>query len=52
MGDGEAPEIPDDVRIEVAWRYIQAYQLITGSDFVPAGNEEDKSAYMRLFNEK
>lgn len=32
-GDGEAPEIPDQVRIEVAWRYVQAYQLITGDDF-------------------
>ena len=37
MGHGEAPEIPDDVRIETAWRYIQAYQLITGEDFVPQG---------------
>ncbi|HUX22742.1 MAG TPA: phosphoribosylaminoimidazolesuccinocarboxamide synthase [Spirochaetia bacterium] len=33
MGDGEPPEIPDEVRIEVAWRYIQAYELITGTDF-------------------
>lgn len=37
MGHGEAPEIPDDVRIETAWRYIQAYQLITGEDFFPRG---------------
>lgn len=37
MGDGDAPEIPDEVRIEVAWRYIQAYQLITGEDFDPIG---------------
>ena len=35
MGHGEAPEIPDDVRIETAWRYIQAYQLITGREFIP-----------------
>ncbi len=34
-GEGEPPEIPDDVRTEVAWRYIQAYQLITGQEFVP-----------------
>ena len=37
MGHGEAPEIPDDVRIETAWRYIQAYQLITGVEFFPRG---------------
>jgi phosphoribosylaminoimidazole-succinocarboxamide synthase len=33
MGDGEVPEIPDQERVEVAWRYIQAYQLVTGEDF-------------------
>jgi phosphoribosylaminoimidazole-succinocarboxamide synthase len=37
MGDGEAPDIPDEVRVEVAWRYIQAYQTITGEDFQPEG---------------
>lgn len=36
MGDGEAPEIPSDVQIEVAWRYIQACQMITGQNFRPA----------------
>ena len=35
MGDGDSPEIPDEVRIEVAWRYIQAYEQITGTEFVP-----------------
>ena len=40
MGDGEPPVIPDEVRVEVAWRYIQAYQLITGSDFSPSGRTE------------
>lgn len=41
MGDGAAPNIPDEVRIEVAWRYIQAYELITGSEFQPkSGNAE------------
>lgn len=34
-GDGEPPAIPDEVRAEVAWRYIQAFQLITGEDFAP-----------------
>jgi phosphoribosylaminoimidazole-succinocarboxamide synthase len=35
MGDGEPPEIPDWVRVEVADRYIRAYELITGNRFVP-----------------
>lgn len=41
MGKGEPPEIPDEVRIEVAWRYIQAYQLITGRDFDPQSNNTE-----------
>ena len=41
MGSGTPPNIPDDVRIEVAWRYIQAYQLITGTNFVPSGNSAE-----------
>jgi phosphoribosylaminoimidazole-succinocarboxamide synthase len=35
-GDGEPPEIPDDIRIEVAWRYITAWEKITGSAFAPS----------------
>jgi phosphoribosylaminoimidazole-succinocarboxamide synthase len=34
-GDGPAPQIPDEVRIEVAWRYITAWQTITGKIFTP-----------------
>jgi phosphoribosylaminoimidazole-succinocarboxamide synthase len=33
-GDGVPPKLPDDVRIEAASRYIQAYELVTGGDFV------------------
>ncbi|MBN1524300.1 MAG: phosphoribosylaminoimidazolesuccinocarboxamide synthase [Spirochaetales bacterium] len=36
MGDGNAPEIPDDIRLEVALRYITAYETITGQTFVPS----------------
>lgn len=32
-GDGEIPVIPDDVRVETARRYIEAYELITGLKF-------------------
>ena len=34
-GDGPIPEIPDEVRVEAALRYIEIYELITGRDFVP-----------------
>jgi len=32
-GDGEAPVLTDEVRVEAARRYIQAYELITGEEF-------------------
>jgi phosphoribosylaminoimidazole-succinocarboxamide synthase len=34
-GDGEAPAITDDVRIQTAVRYAQAYEAITGEIFQP-----------------
>jgi phosphoribosylaminoimidazole-succinocarboxamide synthase len=34
-GDGAPPEIPDEVRIEVARKYVTAWQTITGRTFVP-----------------
>ncbi len=33
-GDGPIPHIPDDVRVEAARRYIEAYETITGTAFV------------------
>ena len=36
-GDGPAPEITDEIRIETAARYTEAYQAITGEIFEPAG---------------
>lgn len=38
-GDGAIPPIPDDVRIEAARRYIEAFEKITGTTFTP--NLED-----------
>ncbi|MBI2638628.1 phosphoribosylaminoimidazolesuccinocarboxamide synthase [Candidatus Peregrinibacteria bacterium] len=32
-GEGEVPPIPDEVRVETARRYIEAYELITGRKF-------------------
>jgi phosphoribosylaminoimidazole-succinocarboxamide synthase len=34
-GDGPIPALPDDVRVEAARRYIEAYETITGEAFVP-----------------
>jgi phosphoribosylaminoimidazole-succinocarboxamide synthase len=34
-GDGPAPRIPDDVRIETASKYVTAWETITGRQFVP-----------------
>jgi phosphoribosylaminoimidazole-succinocarboxamide synthase len=34
-GDGQAPEIPDDVRVEVARKYVTAWETITGRAFTP-----------------
>jgi len=33
-GEGQPPVMPDEIRIEAAKRYIQAYEVITGRDFV------------------
>lgn len=33
VGEGEVPEIPNEVRAETARRYIEAYELITGQTF-------------------
>ncbi len=33
MGDGEIPDIPEEIKVEVAKRYIQAYEEITGKEF-------------------
>ena len=33
-GDGPVPTIPDDVRVEAARRYVDAYERITGRAFV------------------
>lgn len=32
-GEGDVPPIPDEVRVETARRYIEAYELITGQQF-------------------
>ncbi len=50
MGEGEPPAIPDDVRIETAKRYVEAFEAITGEPFVPtAGSAEDEAAAVRAW---
>ena len=43
-GDGPAPAIPDDVRLEVGWRYITAWQTITGKTFTPRAGDAGREA--------
>jgi phosphoribosylaminoimidazole-succinocarboxamide synthase len=38
-GDGPAPKLTDDVRVEAARRYIQVCELVTGRPFVPDTEE-------------
>ncbi len=39
IGEGKIPAIPDEVKVEAAKRYIQAYEMITGKEF-EAKNED------------
>ncbi len=39
QGDGEAPAIPDEVRVETAFKYITAWQTITGDAFKPGSGD-------------
>ena len=34
-GDGPPPHIPDDVRVQVAWRYVTAWETIMSREFSP-----------------
>jgi len=41
MGEGTPPEFPDSFRVDIALRYIEAFERITGTAFKPAtGNPE------------
>jgi phosphoribosylaminoimidazole-succinocarboxamide synthase len=44
-GDGPAPALADDVRVEAARRYIQVCELLTGRPFVP--DTEEPNARIR-----
>jgi phosphoribosylaminoimidazole-succinocarboxamide synthase len=38
-GDGPPPQIPDDVRLKVAEKYIEAWETITGRTFTPRAQD-------------
>ena len=43
MGNGEAPEMTDEFRVETAERYMQAYEKITGQNFqAPIGSQVEQ----------
>ena len=42
MGEGEAPTLEDEFRVKTATKYIEAFERITGKDFVPeTGDQKD-----------
>ncbi len=45
MGDGEIPEIPTEIKLEVARRYIKAFEEITGTELKV---EENKNTLARI----
>lgn len=43
IGEGEIPEIPENVKVETARLYIEAYELITGQEFnAEVGSVEER----------
>lgn len=49
-GDGEIPAIPDDIRVETARRYIEAFELITGQKFEASVGDVDARLRQNLAN--
>ena len=53
VGEGEVPEIPDEIKAETARRYIEAFELITGQTFeaeVGDVNERLEKNLSKYFN--
>ncbi|MFX0095180.1 MAG: phosphoribosylaminoimidazolesuccinocarboxamide synthase [Candidatus Hodarchaeota archaeon] len=47
-GEGRIPHIPDEIRIEAAQKYIQAYEIITGNKFHANAGEVKSRIEMNL----
>jgi len=43
-GEGSVPTIPDSIRAETAWRYVQAFEAITGQAFKSIGADPQSEA--------
>jgi len=43
-GEGPVPAVPDSVRAETAWRYVQAFEAITGRSFESIGSDPQSEA--------
>jgi hypothetical protein len=50
MGDGDPPEITDEIRAETAERYITAFETITGRKFesVAASPEAEREFLLSI----
>lgn len=42
MGEGEPPQIPEEIIIELAGRYIDAAERLTGAEFEPMAQDPDR----------
>jgi phosphoribosylaminoimidazole-succinocarboxamide synthase len=53
-GEGSAPAIPSAILAETSWRYIQAYETITGEFFEPAtlSPQSELDAIARIVKER
>jgi phosphoribosylaminoimidazole-succinocarboxamide synthase len=51
-GEGPVPTLTDDVRIEVAERYLELYRVLTGQDLVPAFGEDARGRVWRALQSR
>jgi phosphoribosylaminoimidazole-succinocarboxamide synthase len=53
-GEGSVPAIPDSVRVETGWRYVQAFEAITGGIFESIGSDPQSEAALieRIVSER
>jgi len=50
MGKGPPPKISDEFRIDIAIKYIEAYEKITGKDFIPSDKPINESEIINALN--
>ena len=43
-GDGTPPPIPDEIRVEVGWKYVTAWETVTGRSFLPKSQAAEEEA--------